>query len=102
MKRTAAEIIKSYIFRHTRIWLWGIVTVLLTTLFSMAAPWILRQAINSLQEGVTSQKLLLYAGMIIGVTLVQGVFRFLMSEAKYVVLLEFPKTSQNGSRWRRN
>ena len=84
MERTASEIIISYIFGHTRVWLWGILTIILTTVFTMAAPWILRQAINMLQEGVTLQKLVFYALAIVGVTVIQGIFRFLMRQTMIV------------------
>ena len=84
MEKTASEIIKSYIFKHTRVWLWGILTIILTTVFTMASPWILRQAINVLQEGVTIQKLIFYALAIVGATIIQGVFRFLMRQTMIV------------------
>jgi len=82
MEKTASEIIKS--FKHTRVWLWGILTIILTTVFTMASPWILRQAINVLQEGVTIQKLIFYALAIVGATIIQGVFRFLMRQTMIV------------------
>jgi len=70
MEKTASEIIKS--------------TIILTTVFTMASPWILRQAINVLQEGVTIQKLIFYALAIVGATIIQGVFRFLMRQTMIV------------------
>jgi len=84
MEKTASEIIKSYIFRHNRAWIWGIVAVGLTTMFTMAAPWILRQAINALHQEVTANRLLIYSGAIIGVTIVQGIFRYIMRQTMIV------------------
>jgi len=84
MEKTASEIIKSYIFRHNRAWIWGIVAVGLTTMFTMAAPWILKQAINALQQEVNAKHLLIYSGAIIGVTIVQGVFRYIMRQTMIV------------------
>jgi ATP-binding cassette subfamily B multidrug efflux pump len=84
MEKTASEIIKTYIFRHTRVWIWGIVAVGMTTIFTMAAPWILRQAINALQKEVTAKHLLVYSGAIIGVTIIQGVFRYIMRQTMIV------------------
>lgn len=84
MKREASEIIRSYILRHKRIWVWGILAVILTTVFTMAVPWILRHAINTLQAGGTSKKLILYAAAIIVVTIIQGVFRYMMRQTMIV------------------
>jgi len=84
MKRDASEIIRSYLYSHRRTWLWGILTVALTTVFTMAGPWILRQAINLLQAGVTVQRLIWYAAAIIVVTLVQGIFRYFMRQTMIV------------------
>src|SRR5205823_4456487 len=41
-------------------------------------PWVLKFAIDDLNRGVTRQKLGLYAGLLLGVALVRGVFLFLM------------------------
>jgi ATP-binding cassette subfamily B multidrug efflux pump len=84
MVRQHTEIIKSYIFKHTRMWVWGVIAIALTTIFTMAAPWILRQAVNSLQAEVTAQKLVIYALAIVAVTIIQGVFRFLMRQTMIV------------------
>jgi ATP-binding cassette subfamily B multidrug efflux pump len=84
MGKTASEIIKSSIFRNTRVWVWGTIAVGLTTAFTMAAPWILRQAVNALQEHVTPKHLLIYSGAIIGVTIIQGIFRYIMRQTMIV------------------
>ncbi|MCP4584041.1 MAG: ABC transporter ATP-binding protein [candidate division Zixibacteria bacterium] len=84
MEKSASEIIKSYIFRHNRMWRWGVLTIAMTTTFTMAAPWILRHAIDALRDEVTTEKLLLYAGAIIGATIIQGIFRFLMRQTMIV------------------
>ncbi len=54
------------------------VCVLGTTSFYLATPWVLKYAVDSLTESVTAEKLLQYSGLIIGLTILQGVFRFLM------------------------
>ncbi len=56
----------------------GLACVLVTTAFQLLSPWILKHAIDDLNAGVTRQKLALYAGLLLGVALVGGVFRFLM------------------------
>ena len=54
------------------------VCVLGTTSFYLATPWVLKYAVDSLTESVTAEKLLQYSGLIVGLTILQGVFRFLM------------------------
>ena len=45
---------------------------------SCSAPWILKYAIDDLNRAVTERKLLIYAGLLLGVSLVRGLFLFLM------------------------
>ncbi len=54
----------------------GFVSVLLTNALLVASPWVIRYAFNSLGESVTHDKLAWYAGVLIVLTLGQGVFRF--------------------------
>ncbi|HLA78949.1 MAG TPA: ABC transporter ATP-binding protein [Vicinamibacteria bacterium] len=56
----------------------GLVCLLLTTLLSVATPWVLRLAVDDLTLRVTQRKLGLYAGLVVGLALVEGVFRYLM------------------------
>ena len=67
-----------YLRSHRRRLAWGLVCLLLTTLLSVAAPWVLRLAIDDLTLRVTREKLWLYAGALVGLALVEGVFRYLM------------------------
>jgi ATP-binding cassette subfamily B protein len=50
----------------------------LTTVLSVASPWVLRAAIDDLHLEVTRQKLWFYAAAIIGLVLVEGFFRYEM------------------------
>ena len=56
----------------------GLGCVFMTTGFFLATPWVLKFAVDSLNESVTQDKLLFYGGLIVGLTVLQGVFRFLM------------------------
>ena len=56
----------------------GLGCVLMTTGFYLATPWVMKFAVDSLNESVTQAKLLFYGGLIVGLTVLQGVFRFLM------------------------
>ena len=67
-----------YLRGHRRNVTWGIVCLLLTTVFSVANPWVLRHAVDDLTQLVTREKLLFYAGAILGLVLLEGVFRYFM------------------------
>jgi ATP-binding cassette subfamily B multidrug efflux pump len=67
-----------YVNRYRRAFLIGLVCVIATTAFQLSGPWVLKYAIDDLKEGVTRQKLVLYAGLLLSVALVRGVFLFLM------------------------
>jgi ATP-binding cassette, subfamily B, multidrug efflux pump len=56
----------------------GLGCLLATTLVSVASPWVLRLVIDDLTLAVTRQKLWLYAGAILGLVAVEGVFRYQM------------------------
>ena len=67
-----------YLRRHRRNVTWGLVCLLLTTVFSVANPWVLRHAVDDLTVLVTREKLYLYAGAVLGLVLLEGVFRYFM------------------------
>ncbi|HEY8232355.1 MAG TPA: ABC transporter ATP-binding protein [Vicinamibacteria bacterium] len=56
----------------------GLGALALTTLISVASPWVLRHAIDDLTLAVTRQKLWLYAGLILALVALEGVFRYQM------------------------
>ena len=56
----------------------GLTCLLLTTAASVANPWVLRHAVDDLTLEVTHEKLWLYAGVLLGLVSLEGVFRFLM------------------------
>jgi ATP-binding cassette subfamily B protein len=64
--------------RHRRALVLGLVALLLTTALSVAGPWVLRHAIDDLTVAVTRQKLWLYAGALLGLVVLEGVFRYQM------------------------
>ena len=67
-----------YINRYRRAFVAGLVCVVSTTAFQLLGPWVLKYAIDDLNTGVTRQKLTLYAGLLLGVALMRGLFLFLM------------------------
>ena len=50
----------------------------MTTAISLAAPWVLKHAIDDLHDAVTLGKVRLYAVAVLGLAAVGGLFRFLM------------------------
>lgn len=67
-----------YAARYRRPFLIGLACVLATTAIQLLSPWILQHAVDDLNAGVTHAKLRLYAGLVFGVAVAGGVFRFLM------------------------
>ncbi len=67
-----------YVFRYKRAFLLGLACVVITTAIQLLSPWVLKNAIDDLNRGVTREKLALYAGLLLGIAIVGGVFRFLM------------------------
>jgi ATP-binding cassette, subfamily B, multidrug efflux pump len=67
-----------YLRRHRRRLVLGLVCLVATTVFSVANPWVLRHAIDDLTVTVTREKLWLYAGVILGLIVFEGFFRYHM------------------------
>jgi ATP-binding cassette subfamily B multidrug efflux pump len=66
-----------YLLRYKKLWAWGLFAVVMAEVFSLAAPWILKNAIDALGQDVTTRKLVEYAAKIIGVSLASAIFLFL-------------------------
>jgi ATP-binding cassette, subfamily B, multidrug efflux pump len=67
-----------YLARYRRSFLVGFGCVLVTTSIQLLSPWILKYAIDDLHSGVTREKLLFYAGLMLLVACIGGLFRFAM------------------------
>jgi ATP-binding cassette subfamily B protein len=67
-----------YAIRYRRDFLLGLGCVVITTAIALAAPMVLRYAIDDLTRGVTRAKLAAYGGLLLAIGLVGGYFRFLM------------------------
>jgi ATP-binding cassette subfamily B protein len=77
-RRRAMGVIRSYLARYRGGLAVGAVCLVLTDVFILANPWILKLAIDDLEAGTNRERLFLYAGLFVGITAVSGVFRFLM------------------------
>jgi ATP-binding cassette subfamily B protein len=68
-----------YLARYRSRLLWGSLMVLLTNAAAVITPWVLREAVNTLQSGTATRRLVvIYAAAIVAVSVVEGSFRFLM------------------------
>ncbi len=54
----------------------GVAAVVATTAFALARPWVVGSGIDSLNEDITRDGLVFFAGLIVGLTALEGVFRF--------------------------
>jgi ATP-binding cassette subfamily B protein len=68
----------AYMLRYRRGFALGLVCTALSTVASLATPWVLKHAVDDLSQGVTGTKLRTYASLILVLALVGGYFRFLM------------------------
>ena len=67
-----------YLLRYQRAFVLGLSCVVITTAIQLLSPWVLKNAIDDLNTGVTRGKLALYAGLLLAIAIVGGIFRFLM------------------------
>ena len=65
-----------YINRYRRAFVLGLICSVLTTGITLATPLVLQRAVDDLASGVTRGKLWMYAGELLAIGLVGGVFRF--------------------------
>lgn len=79
-----------YLARYKTTLLWGVVTVVMSNLFNVAQPLFIGKAIDTLKIGLESRlidsaSLLMYAGLVVGFSLVAGMFTFLTRQTLIVV-----------------
>ena len=67
-----------YVRRYRRAFTLGLLCVFATSAIQLLPPWVLKFAIDDLTAGVTREKLIRYAALIMVIALVGAVFRFLM------------------------
>lgn len=87
--------LKQYFLRYKSKILLGILFIIISNLLTVYVPIILKDAINDLQNNVASKTLLNYAALIIGVSLIAGVFRYLIRQTIIVVSREIEYDLRN-------
>lgn len=70
--------LQPYLARYKKRYLIGFIALLITQAVGVTLPLIMKAAIDSLSLGFTRHKLLLYAGLLLGVALTKAVFQFWM------------------------
>ena len=66
-----------YMRRYWRPYLWGSLSVIIGNIIAILFPQVVRIIIDDLNTGVTRQKILLYAGLLLAVTVGKSIFTFL-------------------------
>lgn len=67
-----------YARRYSAQFALGLVCLVLATSIQLLSPWVLKHAVDDLNLGVTRGKLALYAGLLLGIAVLSGTFRFFM------------------------
>ncbi len=66
-----------YLRRYSRDFVWGGLSAVIANIIWIFFPQVIRIAIDDLNHGVTRQKILLYAGLLVLISAAKGVFLFL-------------------------
>ncbi len=66
-----------YMRRYWKSFVWGGIAAILSNAFWILFPQVIRRAIDDLNQGVTGRKIVLYAGLLIAVSILKGIFLFL-------------------------
>lgn len=79
-----------YLKKYRRILLWGLLTVVMSNLFTVFQPQIVGNAIDKLKSGIETGKIdgggiLLYALYLVGLNLIAGIFTYLTRQTIIVV-----------------
>jgi ATP-binding cassette subfamily B protein len=68
--------LKPYLFKHRRAIFIGLLTILFSEAFYIYIPIVIGKAIDGLKEGISVDKLLFFASIVLGSTLLSGLFSF--------------------------
>src|SRR5271167_3208740 len=66
-----------YLRRYRRDFVWGGLAAVISNVIWIFFPQVIRVAIDDLNQGVTRQKIFLYAGLLVAISAAKGVFLFL-------------------------
>lgn len=80
--------LKKYFVRYKTKLFWGIVFILISNAGTVYVPILLKNSINDIQKDLASQKLIEYALLIVGTSIIAGIFRYLIRQTIIVVSRE--------------
>jgi ATP-binding cassette, subfamily B, multidrug efflux pump len=66
----------SYMRRYRWGYLWGTLSCIATNAVSVQFPQVIKYAIDKMEHGVTRQQILLFAGLLVAIALVKGIFLY--------------------------
>ncbi len=70
------SILTRFLRKYRRYIIWGVIVLVGANATGLVLPWLIKDAIDALSVGTGQGKLLDYALLIVGISLVAGVFRF--------------------------
>jgi len=80
--------LKKYFLKYKTKLLWGMVFILISNSMTVYLPILLKDAIDELQRNTTSGVLLKYAALIVGTSIIGGIFRYSIRQTIIVVSRE--------------
>ncbi len=80
--------LKKYFARYKRKLAWGLLFIILSNIGMVYIPLLLKDAINILQEKITTDKIFYYVSLIAVTSLLSGIFRFFIRQTIIVVSRE--------------
>jgi ATP-binding cassette subfamily B protein len=80
--------LKKYFIKYKTKLLWGMLFILISNAMTVYLPILLKDSINEIQKNATSAILLNYALLIVGTSIVAGIFRYLIRQTIIVVSRE--------------
>lgn len=75
MLRDLAPLIK-YMRRYRWGYLWGTLSCIATNAVAVQFPRVIEKAVDALKNGATREKILVFAGLLVGIAVVKGVFLY--------------------------
>ena len=80
--------LKKYFIKYKTKLFWGMLFILISNAMTVYLPILLKDSINEIQKDATSAILLRYALLIVGTSIVAGIFRYLIRQSIIVVSRE--------------
>ena len=80
--------LKKYFLRYKKKLIQGLIFIILSDVTAVYVPLIMKDSIDALQKNATSELLLKYGLMIIGISVISGIFRFMIRQTIIVVSRE--------------